>query len=68
MSLRGLSVFLFGLALLRVFGRTAFGKQSPLDIVVAIVVGSNLSRTLTGNAPLLPTFAAGGCLCSAIGS
>lgn len=49
---------LYGLAIIRVFGRKAFGKQSPIDIVLAIVIGSNLSRTLTATAPLLPTLAA----------
>ena len=51
-------VFLFGLLLIRLFGRRAFGKQTALDIVLAIIVGSNLSRALTGNAPFLPTLAA----------
>lgn len=58
MSLRALIVFLFGLVLIRLLGRRAFGKQTPLDIVLAIVIGSNLSRALTGNAPLVPTLAA----------
>lgn len=58
MSLRAVIVFLFGLLFIRVFGRRAFGKQTPLDIVLAIVIGSNLSRAMTGNAPLLPTLAA----------
>ena len=55
MSLRGILVFLFGLVLLRLFGRRAFGKQNPLDIVLAIIVGSNLSRAMTANAALVPT-------------
>jgi uncharacterized membrane protein YcaP (DUF421 family) len=57
MGIRSVLVFLFGLVLIRFFGRRAFGKQTPLDIVVAIMVGSNLSRTLTGNSPFLPTLA-----------
>jgi uncharacterized membrane protein YcaP (DUF421 family) len=55
MSIRAVLVLLFGLVLIRFFGRRAFSKQNSLDIVVAIMVGSNLSRTLTGNAPFLPT-------------
>jgi uncharacterized membrane protein YcaP (DUF421 family) len=58
MSVRALLVFLFGLVLIRLFGRRAFGKQTALDIVLAIVVGSNLSRALTANAPFFPTLAA----------
>jgi uncharacterized membrane protein YcaP (DUF421 family) len=58
MCLRAGLVLLFGLVAIRLLGRSAFGKQTTLDIIVAIVTGSNLSRALTGNAPLLPTFAA----------
>lgn len=58
MSIRAVLIFLFGLVLIRLFGRRAFGKQTALDIVLAIVVGSNLSRALTANAPFFPTLAA----------
>ncbi len=58
MCVRGALVFLFGLVIIRLFGRKAFGKQTPLDIVLAIVMGSSLSRTLTGNAPFVATLAA----------
>ena len=58
MCIRGVVVFLFGLVLIRLFGRKAFGKQTPLDIVLAIIIGSNLSRALTANARFAPTLAA----------
>ena len=58
MCVRAVVVFVFGLVVIRLFARKAFGMQTPLDIVLAIVVGSNLSRTLTGEAPFLPTLAA----------
>lgn len=58
MSIRAVFIFLFGLILIRLFGRRVFGRQNALDIVIAIVIGSNLSRTLTGNAKFLPTLAA----------
>lgn len=58
MSLRALLLFLFGLAIIRLFGRRAFGKHAALDIVLAIIVGSNLSRALTGNAPFVATVVA----------
>lgn len=57
MSLRAVVIFLFGLLVVRLLGRRVFGKHMALDIVVAIVIGSNLSRTLTGNAPFVPTLA-----------
>jgi uncharacterized membrane protein YcaP (DUF421 family) len=55
MSFRALVVFIFGLTLIRLFGRRAFGKHTPLDIILAIIIGSSLSRTLTGNAQFVPT-------------
>jgi len=55
---RATVVFFWGLFLVRVAGRRIFGRWAALDIVVAIIVGSNLSRAITGNAPLLGTLAA----------
>jgi uncharacterized membrane protein YcaP (DUF421 family) len=57
MCVRGVLIMLLGLLLIRLFGIRAFGKQSALDILVAIIVGSNFSRALTGNAPFVPTLA-----------
>ncbi|MFC3079928.1 DUF421 domain-containing protein [Phenylobacterium terrae] len=58
MSARAVVVFAFGVALVRIASKRAFGKWDALDIIVSIMIGSNLSRALTGNAPLLPTMAA----------
>jgi uncharacterized membrane protein YcaP (DUF421 family) len=55
---RAILVFGYGLALVRIAGRRVFGKWAPLDIIVSIVVGSSLSRTITGNAALFSTLAA----------
>jgi uncharacterized membrane protein YcaP (DUF421 family) len=55
---RALLIFTYGLVLLRVAGRRMFGRWSALDIVGSIIVGSNLSRALTGNAPFWGTLAA----------
>ena len=55
---RGVLLFIFGLLLVRLSGRRSFSRWSPLDTVVSIIVGSNLSRTLTGNADLVGTLAA----------
>jgi len=55
---RALLVFVYGLLLVRCAGRRAFGKWSALDIIVSIILGSNLSRCLTGAAPLWGTLAA----------
>ena len=58
MSIRAMLILLLGVILVRLLGRRAFGQQNPLDIVVAIVIGSNLSRAMTGNAPFVSTVAA----------
>lgn len=58
MTIRAVVIFIFGVFLIRLAGKRAFGKASAFDIVFAIIIGSNLSRTLTANAPFLPTLAA----------
>ena len=57
-SLRAPLIFAAGLVLIRVSGLRTFSRYSALDTVVTVLIGSNLSRTLTGNAPLLGTLAA----------
>jgi len=58
MSVRALIIFLFGLVVTRIGVWRAFGRWSTPDIIVTIIVGSNLSRALTGPAPLFTTMAA----------
>ena len=58
MSVRAVVIFLFGLVLVRAAGKRVFGKWTAVDIVLSIIIGSNLSRTLTGNAPFFPTLTA----------
>jgi uncharacterized membrane protein YcaP (DUF421 family) len=55
---RAVVIFIYGLALVRLAGRRLFGKWSALDIIVSIMIGSNLSRALTGSAQLGGTLAA----------
>ena len=55
---RAVLIFAYGLVLVRLAGRRAFGKWAALDIVVSIIAGSNLSRALTGSAPLFGTLLA----------
>lgn len=49
---RAVVVFVFGLILLRLSGRRVFARWSALDIIISIIMGSSLSRALTGSAPL----------------
>lgn len=55
---RAVLIFAYGLVLVRVAGRRVFGRWSAIDIVISIIIGSNLSRALTGAAPLWGTLAA----------
>jgi hypothetical protein len=48
---RAIVVFSYGLVVLRLTGPRTFGKWAALDIVVSIIVGSALARTMTGGAP-----------------
>ena len=58
MSIRAGLIFLFGLTLVRLAGKRVFGRWGAMDIILSVVIGSNLSRALTGAAPFLQTLAA----------
>jgi uncharacterized membrane protein YcaP (DUF421 family) len=58
MTIRGLFLFLYGVLLVRVAGPRLFGGAAVLDLMLAVIIGSNLSRALTATAPLFPTVAA----------
>ncbi|HKK29085.1 MAG TPA: YetF domain-containing protein [Alphaproteobacteria bacterium] len=53
MLVRGTIIFIYGLILFRLATPRLFGKGTPIDILLAVIIGSNLSRTLTGNAPFV---------------
>ncbi|HJV40535.1 DUF421 domain-containing protein [Caulobacter sp.] len=55
---RAVILFLFGVVCIRIAGRRTFSQITPLDIIVAIIVGSNLSRAMTGKAPFFGGLAA----------
>lgn len=58
MCIRAVIIFAVGLAIIRISGARTFTRGSPLETVVAIIFGSNLSRALTGNAPFWPVILA----------
>jgi uncharacterized membrane protein YcaP (DUF421 family) len=58
MALRAVLIFLLGMIIVRFAATRAFGKWSALDIILAVVVGSNLGRAMTGSAPFIPTLVA----------
>jgi uncharacterized membrane protein YcaP (DUF421 family) len=47
--LRAVVTFLFALIIIRIAGIRSFGSKSAFDVVLAITVGSVLSRAVTGN-------------------
>lgn len=55
---RALLIFIYGIVVVRLAGRRIFGKWAALDVIVSLIIGSNLSRALTGSAPLWGTLAA----------
>ena len=50
---RGVIIFVLGIAFIRMAGRRSFSQSTPLDIIVAVIVGSNLSRVMTGKVDTL---------------
>jgi uncharacterized membrane protein YcaP (DUF421 family) len=57
MSMRGIIVFITALIIMRIGSAKTFGKESAIDSIVMIVLGGNLSRTITGAAPFIPVMA-----------
>lgn len=55
---RAVILFLYGILCIRIAGRRTFSNLSALDLIVALVVGSNISRAMTGKAPFEGTLAA----------
>jgi len=55
---RAAILFLYGVLCIRIAGRRTFSNLSALDLIVALVVGSNISRAMTGKAPFVGTLAA----------
>jgi uncharacterized membrane protein YcaP (DUF421 family) len=55
---RAALIFVYGLVMLRLSGRRTFAQWSALDVVMTIVIGSALSRTMTASAPLVGTLSA----------
>lgn len=59
MALRALLTFVVTVAIVRLGDKRIFGQGTAFDIIVAITIGSILSRAVTGSSPLLATWVAG---------
>jgi uncharacterized membrane protein YcaP (DUF421 family) len=58
MVIRAVFLFFYTVAFLRIGGKQAFGKRTVYDLVIAVILGSTLSRILTANARFFPSIAA----------
>lgn len=58
MLIRAVTVFFIALAIVRLGGTRIFGSNTSFDIVLGIILGSILSRAITGNSPYFPTIIA----------
>lgn len=58
MSIRAALVFVAGLMVMRLGSRRFPGQATPFDLLLAVVLGSVLSRTINGEAAFVTTLAA----------
>ena len=62
MLTRAVLIFVYLWALVRIADRRAFSQISAFDLVIGMILGSTLSRALTGNAPFFATLLTAGAL------
>ncbi len=58
MSLRAALIYLLTLIFIRLGKRRFLARPTPFDVILWLVFGSVISRSINGNAPLLPTIGA----------
>jgi uncharacterized membrane protein YcaP (DUF421 family) len=58
MAARALAIFVFTIVLVRLAKKRFLARQSALDVILGIMLGSMLSRAVNGSARVLPTLAA----------
>lgn len=58
MSCRAIAVFVLALVMLRITGQRTFGHKTAVDQVVMIMLGTILSRAVTGSSPFVPVIGA----------
>ena len=62
MALRAAVVYVVTVAMVRLGKKRFMGKATAFDVILGIMLGSIVSRAITGNAPFLPTLVAAGVL------
>ena len=58
LSARGVLILFAALILVRIGAKRALARKTPLDMVMIVIVGSLLSRSINGSGPLFGTIAA----------
>jgi uncharacterized membrane protein YcaP (DUF421 family) len=58
MVMRAIVVYVCALAMVRLGEKRFFGRTTAFDIVLGIILGSVINRTITGNSPFVPTLVA----------
>jgi uncharacterized membrane protein YcaP (DUF421 family) len=62
MALRAIAIYAVMLVLVRLASKRFLSKASAFDVIVAIMLGSIMSRAINGSAPFLPTIMASAAL------
>jgi len=62
MALRAILIYVLALLLVRIGSKRILGQATAFDVIVAIMLGSVLSRAINGSAPFVPTILASGAL------
>lgn len=62
MMLRAAIIYLVAIALVRMGNKRFMGRNTAFDLILGIILGSVLSRAITGQSPFFPTVAAGAVL------
>lgn len=58
MALRAVVVYVAALALVRLADKRFLGKSTAFDVILAVILGSVVSRAITGQSPFVPTLVA----------
>jgi uncharacterized membrane protein YcaP (DUF421 family) len=62
MALRAFIIYITAITLVRFGDKRFMGKNTAFDVILGIIIGSVLSRAITGNAPFFQTIVAGAVL------
>src|SRR5918912_2155824 len=58
MALRAVVVYVVAVLIVRIGKKRFMGRSTAFDVILGIMLGSIVSRAVTGNAPFLPAMAA----------